>query len=378
MRRTMMSGAGVVAAVVGIATAAEAQEGLRPLRVGEQLSGTLTAQDLRYSSRGAFHAYRLEAKAGTRYVITMSSDDVDSYVWVARFVGGLTEELAADDDGGGDTDARLRFRASAAGSYVIVAQSLEASAVGAYVLRVAELPAAPPATPITLAIGQAREGVLDDKSPVLEDATPEVPYQLYTFTGKGERVRLALRSGAFDVSVRVTRVTASGEEEVGSDDDSGGGTDAQLTFTATGDYRIYARPVEADKSGPFTVALTEVKVVPVVSRPLAVGQTVEATLERTDSELDDGRNFHQYTITARPGESLVISMRSRSFDAFLDWGRLGPVGFVSTATDDDSGGNTDPRLEVVIPADGTYVLRAHALERGQTGAYSIIVERRPK
>ena len=81
------------------------------------------------------------------------------------------------------------------------------------------------------------------------------------------------------------------------------------------------------------------------------------------------------------GAGLLGSPRielSRSFDAFLDWGRLGPVGFVSTATDDDSGGNTDPRLEVVIPADGTYVLRAHALERGQTGAYSIIVERRPK
>ena len=378
MRHGIVNGALGVATLVGVAATADAQEGLRPLRLGEPINGTLTAQDPRYAPRGAFHAYTLEAKAGTRYVITMNSASVDSYVWVARFVGGLTETLAGDDDGSGGSDARLRFRAPAASTYVIVAQSLAVDGVGAYVLRVTEAPPAPVATPVALAIGQAREGVLDDKSPVLEDAEPPVPYQLYTFTGKGERLRIAVRSGAFDASVKVTRVTASGEEEVGADDDSGGGTDAQMIFTAIGDFRIYARPVDADRSGPFTVAITEVPLRPVVSRPLTVGQSVDATLERTDSELDDGRNFHQYTITARPGDRLVVTMRSRAFDAFLDWGRMGPAGFASAATDDDSAGDTDAKLEIVIPAEGTYVLRAHGLERGQSGAYSIMVERRAK
>lgn len=378
MRSGIMKGAILGVAMLGVATPVDGQEGFRPLRVGEQISGTFTAQDPRFSSRGAFHAYTLEAKAATRYVITMRSGDVDSYVWVARVVGGLTEELGADDDGNGESDARLRFRAPAAGRYVVVTQSLEAGAVGAYTLRVDEVPPSAPATPIPLAIGEAREGMLDEKSPTLEDETAPVPYQLYTFKGTGQRVRVALRSGAFDVSVKITRVTANGEEEVGSDDDGGGGTDAQLVFTATGDYRIYARPVEADKGGPFTIALTAVVVRPVVSSALSVGQTVEATLQRSDSELDDGRNFHQYTITARPGERLVITMRSSAFDAFLDWGRLGPAGFESSSTDDDGGGDTNARLELVVPAEGTYVLRAHALERGQSGAYSITVERRTK
>ena len=42
--------------------------------------------------------------------------------------------------------------------------------------------------------------------------------------------------------------------------DGGGGTDAQLILTASGDYRIYARALEADKSGVFSVSITEVVV----------------------------------------------------------------------------------------------------------------------
>ena len=167
MRGRMITGAMVAATVCAMASRADGQEGMRPLRVGEPVSGTLTAQDPRFSSRGPFQAYRLEAKVGTRYVITLSSTAFDAYAWVARSVGGLTEELAADDDGAGGTDARLRFRAPAAGSYVIVAQSLEASALGAYVLRVDEVPPSAPAVAVALTLGQAREGMLDERSPVL-------------------------------------------------------------------------------------------------------------------------------------------------------------------------------------------------------------------
>ena len=69
-------------------------------------------------------------------------------------------------------------------------------------------------------------------------------------------------------------------------------------------------------------------------------------------------------------------MRSRAFDAYLDWGRLAAGVFDATASDDDSAGDTDARLEITLPSEGVFVLRAHALERGQSGAYTISVERR--
>lgn len=376
MRHGMISAVTLATVMLSAPVQGGAQDVGRTLRVGQAVSGTLAAQDPRYGPRGAFHAYRLDAKAGTRYQVTMQSDDVDAYVWAARVVGGLTEEIAADDDGGGETDARLRFRATAAGTYLIVAQSLEVAAVGGYALRVEELPPSPPPTTIALRIGEAKEGVLDDRSALLEDGAIEVPYQIFTFTGRGERVRVAVRSGAFDAAMRVTRVTPAGEEEVGTDDDSGGGTDAQMVFIANGEFRVYAKPLEADKSGPFTVSISEMQVRPVASRPLTIGQTTEGTIESSDPELEDGRNFHQYAVTARPGERLTITLRSGAFDAFLDWGSVGPGGFESASSDDDSGGGTDARLDVVMPADGTYVIRAHGLERGKFGAYTLIVERR--
>jgi hypothetical protein len=375
MRRVIVGLVVVLGVLGGAAPRLGAQEA-RVVRVGQAATGTLSAQDPTYGSRGGFHAYRFEAKAGTRYQVTMKSSDVDAYLWVAKLVGGVTEEIAADDDGAGDTDARLRFRAATAGTYMIVAQSLEVAAVGAYEVRVEELSPTAPPTAVALKIGEAKEGVLDDRSAMLEEGRTEVPYQLYTFSGNGQRVRVAVRSGAFDASMRVTRVTAAGEEEVGTDDDSGGGTDAQMVFIANGDYRIYAKPLEAGKSGSFTVSISEMVVRPVATKPLTIGQMVEASIESTDPELDDGRNFHQYAFTARPGERLVITMRSSAFDAFLDWGSVSPGGFESSSTDDDSAGDTDARLEVVMPADGTYVIRVYGLEKGKLGAYSLMVERR--
>lgn len=364
------------AALAGAPATASAQEPLRALRLGQPVAATLTADDPRYGTRGHFHAYRLDAKAGQRFEVSMSSDDVDSYVWVARSVSGLTEEIGADDDGGGDTNARLRFRATAAGTYFVVAQSLEAAAVGAYELRVVELPPAPQPTLVVLQVGQPREGVLDESSPVLDEGPGELRYALYGFSARGQRVRVTVRSGAFDAMLRVTKVTPAGEEEVGTDDDSGGGTDAQLVLTANGEYRVYARPLESEKSGPFTVSVSEVIVQPVTSRPLPLGQTTEASLVANDPTLDDGRQFHQYTLSGRPGERFVVTMRSRAFDAFLDWGSLTDNVFESSSTDDDSAGETDARLEITLPADGTFVLRVMGLERGKLGAYSLQVERR--
>lgn len=355
---------------------AAAQPPARVARPGAPLEGTLTAEDPTFRPRGAFQAWRLEARAGQRYQITLRSREFDAYLWVARHVGGLTEEVAADDDGAGDTDARLRFRAAATTTYLVVAQALESGRTGAYSLQVEALPELPPARPVAIAIGEAKEGTLDDASPLLEDSGEEYRHQVFTFRGTGQRVRVTVRSGAFDAFVRVKRVTAAGEEEVGNDDDSGGGSDAQLLLTADGEYRIYARALEAARGGAFTVSLTEVVTRPATSRPIALGGTVDGTITRDDPELEDGRRFHQYAITARPGDRFTVTVRSADFDAFADFGSLSGAVFESMKTDDDSGGGTNARLDITMPAEGTWVLRVHGLERGKLGSYQLTVARR--
>lgn len=376
MRPMMLRGLVAVFTLAGAALALPAQQP-RAVRVGQPVTGTLTEDDPRIQQKGAFHVYTLEAAAGARFVVTMSSDDVDSYVWVARRVGPLTEEVVSDDDSGGGSNARLRFRAAAAGTYLVVAQSLDVAAKGAYELRVEAAAPSAPAVPVALALGAVREGMLSDESPVTETESPEVPYQLYTFVGKGQRVRVAVRSGAFDAFVRVTKVTAGGETEVGTDDDSGGGTDAQLTFTADGEYRIYARGLADDARGAFTIAANEVAVRPIATRAVAPGETVQGTLSAsTDHELEDRRLVQHFTITGRPGERYTVTLRSSDFDAFLQWGEMGANGFTADTEDDDGAGDTDAKLDVTIPASGTWVIRASSLEGGKSGAFRLEVAAR--
>lgn len=370
--RGMSSWAAALALVAG-ATTLEAQH--RPIRMGEAMAGSLTAQDPKIQDRGPFHTYRLEAKAGDRFIITMSSGDVDAYLWVAKTVGGLTESVVSDDDGGGDTNARLRFRAATAGTYYVVAQSLSSDGTGAYELKVEVAPPAAPVVATPLTAGQVREGAITETSPMLEDENPALPYQLYTFTGRGERVRVTVRSGAFDAYVKVTKVGTSGEEEVASDDDSGGGTDAMVTFAANGQYRIYARPLDASSTGAFTIALNPLPVVKITSRPIALGQTVSGTIADTDPETDGGQYFHQYTVTAQPGERIRITLRSSRFDAYLTWGRLVGAGLEDVTNDDDSAGDTDSQLDVIVPREGTYVIRVHALGAREVGDYQLNVAR---
>lgn len=107
-----------------------------PLRRGGQRHPRVQRSQVR--GRGAFHTYRFDAKADKHYIITLDAPDFDAWLWVARIVGGLSEELAQDDDGGEGTNSRLRFRPPAAGSYIIVAQSLSEEGLGPYTVRVEE------------------------------------------------------------------------------------------------------------------------------------------------------------------------------------------------------------------------------------------------
>lgn len=266
MRRMTMLSVWAGVWLVAAPRVGTAQESSRALRLGQLVHDQLTARDPKLGERGALHVYRLEAKAGTRYTVTMRSEDVDAYVWVARTVAGLTDLIASDDDGAGETDAKLTFRAREAGSYVIVAQSLDAEELGAYSLVAEEAPPSPPVTTTPVNVGQIVEGAVDADGPTFEDGDETVPYRAYALTGRGARVRVTVRSGAFDAKVKVVRITATGEELVSEDDDGAGGTDAEVIFAVNGSYRIYVRPLRERDAGAFTLAVMDAGVAPATPR----------------------------------------------------------------------------------------------------------------
>lgn len=346
----------------------------RPIRFATPVTDELRASEPKFGGRGAFRVYRFDARADKRYLITMDAPDLDSYVWVARPVGVLTEELASDDDGGEGNNARLRFKPPVSGSYFLVAQALSADGAGAFTIQIVETDPAPTPVARTIAIGESLQGELTDDSPLREDDGNQ-PYELYSILGKGQRVRIQMSAENFDAYLHVYRVTANGEEEVATDDDGAGGTNARVVLELNGEYRILARSLGDDGRGSYQLSVSEAPVVAVVQRPLSVGETVSGELSASDPELDEGGYFHEYVMDASAGDAFRITLRSGEFDSYLRWGTKSGESFTEVASDDDSGGDLDSMIQVRVERSGTYVIRVSALGAGNVGPYQLTVER---
>lgn len=346
------------------------------IRVGQTITANLVLGDPTANERGRFKVFRFDATQDQRYIVTMNSADFDAYLTVARTVGGIMDVLASDDDSGGNTDARLRFRAPASGSYLIVAQSLSREGTGDFTLKLESAPALANPQPVALQLGQTVQGRLEETSPILED---ESRYHPYSFTGRaGQRLVLTMRAPEFDAYLRIGRMLSGQMEEMASNDDGAGGTDSRLRITlpADGTYLIQAGSLGGEALGEFTLTVEEPRApAPATPQPLRAGEPVQGALKDTDLQLDDGSYYVDWTYTASAGERLRISMRSEAFDTFLAIGQLVGGEFQEIASNDDGLEGTDSLVEVTLPEAGTYIIRASSLMGDQTGAYTLQVER---
>lgn len=103
---------------------------------------------------------------------------------------------------------------------------------------------------------------------------------------------------------------------------------------------------------------------------LHAGATVQGELASGDDQLQSGEFADAYEIEGRAGQSLLVTMRSGDFDAYLMID--GPGGF-DEQNDDDGDDGTNAGLNVRLPADGTYNIIATSYEPGMSGRYSLAV-----
>jgi hypothetical protein len=108
-------------------------------------------------------------------------------------------------------------------------------------------------------------------------------------------------------------------------------------------------------------------------RPVTVGQTVNGTLAASDSKMDNNTLYEDYTVRLGANQSIEARMSSSAFDAFLRVGRNTGNAFQEDKSDDDSGGGTDARVRFTAPADGTYTIRANALNADGSGSFQLRV-----
>jgi HEAT repeat protein len=118
-----------------IAHAAMAQIKADPTAKEFQVQGVLTTSDpfdrVRKTCHHVVHTYAM--KGGQTYTIDLLSTGWDNYL---RLENGQGQQLAEDDDSGGNLNARIVFRAPADGSYRIIVTSYAGGASGSYTLKV--------------------------------------------------------------------------------------------------------------------------------------------------------------------------------------------------------------------------------------------------
>ena len=103
------------------------------LSTGRSMTSELDATDGVSLDGSYYDEWTFSAVGGQQLVVTMESEDFDSYLLLMQSDG---TQLGFDDDGGSGLNSRVEFRVPATGLYSIVATTAVSSQTGTYVIRV--------------------------------------------------------------------------------------------------------------------------------------------------------------------------------------------------------------------------------------------------
>lgn len=200
-------------------------------------------------------------------------------------------------------------------------------------------------------------GSLDPEDEV--DLRDQTFVDLYTVTAQADQLlRVALESSEFDPYLEV--VDAAGQV-IAFDDDSGPDVNAYLlvALPATGTYQIRATTFESQTSGSYGLSYS--------LEPITWRNNEIETLSPGDAQHpEDNSSMDVYTIQASARRSLLISLNSYDFDAFLQL--VDPDGQV-IAFDDDQGLRSDALLAVYLERSGPYQIRVNTYDPEGQGNY---------
>jgi uncharacterized protein (TIGR03437 family) len=235
----------------------------QPLAIGQTISGSLSETDQTLIGANFrtyyFDAYTFTATAGTSVAFDLRATAFDpAVVLYKRETDGRLTAVAADDDLGGlgdgkyaNNNALLLTVIQESRDYVLFVTSAEDNpgGKGGYTLGL-----------IGNAIQNIAYGATVNGQIGLSDMQTAAGDLLdaYSFAGNdGDRVQIKLSSANFD---SVLILNKNNGDAISADDDSGGGQDAQISFTlkSTGTYVIVATPFTPNRIGAYTLTLNKV------------------------------------------------------------------------------------------------------------------------
>jgi hypothetical protein len=192
--------------------------------------------------------YPVKLQKDKTYLIDLVSQDFDAYL---RLLDKKGNQLAEDDDAGGNLNARIIHSIDADGDYQIVATSFD-GAVGKFSLKVRELTLKGEAKP--RAVG--KDGIT---------LTEQINQNSVSDLGKlGKLYSVQLQAGKmYTIDLESATMDSylylfDGKSKLlAQDDDSGGDLNSRIVFRAERDgvYHIFATTLEGDETGEFTLKI---------------------------------------------------------------------------------------------------------------------------
>jgi hypothetical protein len=230
-------------------------EYLPPLAIGSSLDGSIdAAEDCGLPEGGFADLYKVVVATAQWVTFRMASEQLDPLLLLSSAAGD--RRLAVNDDGFNSLDSNLTILAPA-GEYRLYATSFEPAEAGAYTVSFA----AGPSTVTNCADVWVMPGVQTSQNMTTSDCrTPSGSENYYSeqykiYLTAGQTVTVRMTSTEFDAYLFL--LDAETGEALAEDDDSAGGTNAELTFTAPSDgtYVIEASSFATEETGAYTLSI---------------------------------------------------------------------------------------------------------------------------
>lgn len=355
------------------------------IALGQAVSGALSNTTPRYETDGEeIYAvrYGLRLEGGKVYRIALNAangSELDPKISIGKLVAdGSLESLAQDDDGGGGSNALLRFRPETSGTYVFEVQKV-GPANGPYRLMVEQAAAdRAPEAPQALRLGQNISGELRDGGARLTDTDSLFnTYSIALRAGQRVNVKMDKEGDAnLDPLLEIGLLTSAAFQALAKDDDGGQGLNARIKFTAPSDstYIIRATAAKPTQEGQYTVSVSDmpVPVVPPIPALAKLGETIHGNLGAIDPLRNDSHYFDRYVFNGQVGETFEITASAENFDIIVGARQIDRVDD-DYASDDDSGGGTNAKLIYTVTTAGPQVIRVTTIEESAEGDYSLVI-----
>ena len=221
--------------------------GFKPVEINDELNaGDPNDPKLNNPSK----KYAVKLAKGKTYVIDMVSKDFDAYL---RLLDKNGKQLDEDDDGGGDTNARIIYTTTESANFEIVATTFDGQ-LGKFNLQVREF--------VLKGEAKAREvgnGININDQIAMGDVSPLGKLgKVYSVQlKKGQTYTIDLEGQALDSYLYLFDAK---NKLLAQDDDSGGGVnglDSRIVFRADHDgvYHLLATSLDGAETGGFSLSV---------------------------------------------------------------------------------------------------------------------------